>query len=358
MKVWGPIFNFIAVIALIIYAASFINICQVIERDFEQAHYDYAVRQATEAMFRKTLRAEDIDLDYKDMSYVSIDSSEALEVFDRVMCANYNMAPCKENFSAINDSIAACVIAGNDGYYVLQHSDADVISNGVASDGYAPRFSAKIPYLISANNTVYAIDTYKKTYSSMSLKDKNANPGLYTVGANWPSGINDESAKQAANVNLRDIIVNQFENNKSVSVDINKLSNFRLFFPEITTVSGVNPFDPPAIFMLLDGAGYATTSNLLSMSVSGFKVIRKTNVVVFTDTSTNRSYYCYEGQLKDEERTASSGGVAVGGKYGPFEIENYYGSIREACEAVSPVTHEHYSPYYDILARKISTEKS
>ena len=120
MKVWTPIFNVIATVLLVLIGIVFVNVCRVMERDFDQERYNYAVQQATEAMFRSTLHAEDIGLDYTDMSYVSINASDALPVFDRVICANYNMSPSQENFDAINNSIQCCVIAGFDGYYVLE----------------------------------------------------------------------------------------------------------------------------------------------------------------------------------------------------------------------------------------------
>lgn len=353
MKVWAPIFNLVTALLLILLGASYINICEVIERDFDQARYDYAVRQSTEAMFRSTLRAEDIGLDYRDMSYVSIDSSEALEIFDRVMCANYNMAPSDANFSAINDGIAACAIAGYDGYYLLESSDSDSIdNNGSARDGYALKFSTKKPYLIANDRMMYAVDTYKKTYSGMSLTEHNADPILYTTGAALPSGITEDSLQTEINKQIRSAILNEAAN--SNNVELGSLEGFRLLFPDETTVTGVNPFEVPGIFIIMDGVKYASTDTLSSMAVSGYKVVKKVNVIAFTDISTGRSYYCYEGQLRDEEKTAASGGIALGGSYGNFEIENYYGSIREACQEVSPTTGLHYAPYYDIMARKIT----
>ena len=352
MKVWAPIFNLVTAVLIILLGASYINICEVFQKDFDQARYNYAVKQSTEAMFRSTLRTEDIGLDYRDMSYVSIDSSEAIEIFDRVMCANYNMAPSTANFSAINDGIAACAIAGYDGYYILESSEYDSIKNGQAKDGFAPKFSTKIPYLISNNKMTYAIDTYKKTYSGMSLTDKTANPILYTAGAALPTGITENMLQTEINKQIRSHILDEAANSSNVS--LGSLEGFRLLFPDETTVTGVNPFVVPGIFVIMDGVKYASTDTLSAMSVSGYKVVRKVNVIAFTDTHTGRSYYCYEGQLRDEEKTASSGGIAIGGTYGTFEIENYYGSVRQACQEISPTTGLHYAPYYDLLARKIT----
>lgn len=357
MKVWTPIFNFIAAILILLLGAAYLNMCEVLEDDFDQARFNYAVQQATEAMFRRTLQAEDIDLDYQDMSYIQIDSSNALEVFDRVMCANYNMAPSEENFATINDSIAACVIAGYDGYYLLQYAEDDLIQNGTSLDGYSPRFSAKIPYCLYNGNNVYSMDTYKLTNVSMPIlySQKGNSPGINVTGGTYPAGIDASSIAEDINQQVRSAILNELENSRNAS--IGSLSEFNFLFPIETTVTGVNPFEPPAIFIVMDGAEYASTEALSSMTAAGYKVVQKLQYIAFTDTRTGRSYYCLEGQMQDNEKDAASGGVPMGGTYGRFRIENYFGSAKQAAEAVSDVTGEHYAPYYDLLIRKASKDQ-
>ena len=356
MKVWAPIFNLIAVLCIILLGATYLNIDYVLERDFDQFRYNYAVRQSTEAMFRVTLHAEDIGLDYTDMAYVTIDCADALETFDRVMCANYNMAPSEENFAAINETFVTCVIAGYDGYYILRSAEANSLPNHVAYDSNAPKFSAKLPYLLESNGNVYALDSYRKQYTWMSTTDPSDNPGLYTIGEIYPSGINKEDINTQINQSIRSQILREARNTSNVNIE--SFDSFRLFFPDVRTVTGVNPFEVPGIVVILDGAEYASTEALSSVAVSGFKVIKRNLVVGFTDTRTNRHYYCYEGQLKDIEKTMASGGV---GTSGYFEIEDYYSTIEEACREESSAATPgdpcpYYVPYYDIMARKI-TEK-
>ena len=354
MRTWTQLFNLVAALAIVILIASYINICEVMDREFNQARFDYATQQATEAMFRQTLRAEDIDLDYTDMSYIQIDSSNALEVFDRVMCANYNMAPSQANFATINDSITACVIAGYDGYYILRFSETDIYENQNPVDGYSPKFSVKIPYFVEKNNKVYGLDSYKKTHIAMSTANNSANPELYLAGATWPSGVSEETVKSNINQQVRAAILDELKNSSNAS--IGSLDEFVLLFPDETTMTGVNPFDVPAIFIILDGSDYAGTREMQGMSVGGYKVIKKRQVISFVDTRTNRAYYCYEGQMLDIEKDAASGGTAMDGAYGTFKIENYYNTAKKACEDISPTTGTHYAPYYDLLTRK-STKK-
>lgn len=352
MRAFSAIFNLIAVVIFILFLGYYINVSSTIDLEIEQLRYEYAIKQATEAMFRSTLNAEDIGLDYTTMDYVTIDASEALETFDRVMCFNYNMSPSDENFSTINESIAACVIAGFDGFYMAQMSEADTIKdNNITVDDYSLRFSVKIPYYIEANDKVYAIDTYKKTYASMSTNNVNSTPTFNYDGNSLPAGVTEDDLTNAINTQIRDRLINELENSDNVA--LKDISGLRIYFPNQTTATGVNPFSVPGIIMIMQGSEFSGTEKLLAMGVSGYKIVPKNNVVVFTDTVTNRSYYCYEDQLKDEEKTAESGGIAIGGTYGRFKIENYFDSIQEACAEVSPETGLRYVPYYDIMARKI-----
>lgn len=351
MKVWGAVFNFVATFFLILLAITYINEAKVIQRDFDQERLNYAVKQSTEAMFRKTLKAEDIDLDYTDLAYVSIDSSDAIEVFDRVMCANYDMAPSVENFGVINDSLSVCVLASFSGYYVARYSEANYYTNGDPRDGYKLRFSAKNPYIFEANNTIYAIDTYKKTYSSMNTTQPDQVPSLYTLGQMLPPGISEEAVKIGVNAQLKNAILNELSSSGNTKVA--SLEGFRLYFPDEKTVTGVNPFNVPGIFVVMQNAAYASQYKIDAFAAAGYRVVKNVNVIAFTDTTTGRAYYCYESQLLDEEKDAASGGIAVGGVAGKYRIDNYFSDIQAACEAVSP-DGQHYAPYYDIMVRKVT----
>ena len=305
-------------------------------------------------MFRSTLRTGDVDLDYVDMSYVSIDASDALEVFDRVMCANYDMSPSQENFRTINNSISACVIAGFDGYYALELYEDDIYENDHSIDGFSLRFSPKIPYFINDATTVYAIDSYKKTNSSMSLTNKEANPVLSLANPVLPAGYSESDLTQVINSQVKATVLNQLSDKRRSSI-VN-LDEITLYFPTEASVTGVNPLSVPGIFLITSGANYASTSSMSSKSVAGYKAIKRTRVIGFTDLNTGRHYYCYEGQLRDEEKDAASGGMIVtGGVGGKFHVDDFFDTIQECANKViagQPEGNNHYSPYYEIMTRK------
>ena len=119
---------------------------------------------------------------------------------------------------------------------------------------------------------------------------------------------------------------------------------------EMTRIIHVNPIEPPSILLVMRGIDFASSEKINALSVAGFKVTQRVNVVAFVDTVTNKSYYCYESQLRDEERDACCGGT------GRFHIENYYKDIKDAASDISPTTGEYYYPYYDVMTRKITKE--
>ena len=142
--------------------------------------------------------------------------------------------------------------------------------------------------------------------------------------------------------------------NNTNKVNLIDLSEFSLYFPDVeTTVSGVNPISIPGIFMMLTGSNYSYTGNMTAISVAGYKAIIRPRVIAFVDNVTNRAYYCYEGQLQDDEKDLASGGVSFGTGSGRFHVEDFFSSTALAANAISPTANERYAPYYEIMARKI-----
>ena len=105
MKVWSAIFNLIAVMMLVFMLVMYLNYTKVLKRDFDQARLNQALEYATEGMFQKTIEVEDIDTDYSDMYSVEINPSDSLDIFECIMCFNYNMSPSEENKKHIENFI-------------------------------------------------------------------------------------------------------------------------------------------------------------------------------------------------------------------------------------------------------------
>ena len=336
MKIWSALFNMIAILLILLLVSAFFNTVRVLERDFDQARLNYAVEFSTRAMFEKTLEIEDLDMDYVDISNVQINSSDALDTFTELMCINYDMSTSDENKSHIENSIASAVLASRDGYYITQLVVDDIINeNDTKVLDNILKWSPKIPYYIHKNGRVYAVNFTEKTYTS--IKDYKAgatsDPAAIMISTvpGLPSGVNDRDVLNAVNNQITDTIMNEIRisnmNRKSV--------DYKFYLPLDTTVKGVNPIDGPGVLMILQGVDYASPQKLNAMSVSGYKVVEKVNVLGIKkkDPGDNRLYYCYETQMYND--------------YEDYEVVNYFANIRDAAE-------NGYSPHYEFLARKIT----
>lgn len=346
MKTFSAVFNLFAISLLVMVCSFYYNISIVIENEFNQARYSYACRQATEAMFRSTIQAEDLGLDYTDLTYATINASSALDIFDRVMCYNYDLSVCKENFEAINESIVCCVIAGYDGYYLASYYEDDTIpDNGISRDGYTLRFSPKFPYVIESGGRYFAVDTAKHTYAEMSGTNPAKAPTLSpVVGQPLPGGITDEDLVILLNSEIRDAILE--EALASENAALKDYSQMRLYFPYKQTVTGVNPFEIPGIFVVMQGAPYANTRGQQSSAVAGYKLVTARHIILFTDTHSNRHYYAYQGQLTEDE-------------LGYFTVDDYIDHIADLSKikatdyGYASIGYDYYTPYYEIMSRKI-----
>lgn len=351
MKVWGAIFNVVAVLIIMILFVVYSNMSTVIQRDFDQVRLNYAVEYATEGMFQTTLKSEDLDIDYTDIENVKIDSSDALNVFCSMLCLSYDMALSDENFENIENSISAIALAGTDGFYIGKMSDNDAsFGDGILVDSKKLRWSVKIPYFISDENYTYAVSFGSDDWSRISCttSDSSISGVNIHVSANegLPMGISEEDVQHAVNNQVRNALLAEI-NHRNYNQEA---FDYKFYLPDTTTVNHVNPIEPPSILLVMRGIDFASSEKINALSVAGFKVTQRVNVIAFVDTVTNKSYYCYESQLRDEERDACCGGT------GRFHIENYYKDIKDAASDISPTTGEHYYPYYDVMTRKITKE--
>lgn len=346
MRVWSALFNIIALILILFIVIIFFNTTRVLERDFDQARLDYAVSFATRAMFEKTLEIGDLNADYTDISNVQLNSSNALDTFDNIMCMNYDLSTSKENKTMIENSIASVVLASSDGYYIAQLvNDYEIVGkNGVDNEVVniqTLKWSPKIPYYVTLEgyNTTYALNFIDKKYISIRHGVSNADSSTISIPQNpgYPGAID-------ANTVLKEVN-NQITNSMIYEMNVRnytkKENEYKFYLPLEQTYKGVNPIEGPSILMLVQGVEYASTQRLDAISVAGYKVAAKIAVIAFEDTARgNRKFYCYESQLPSDDISIGSSGS------GRYRIVNYYNNTTEAAKAG-------YAPNYEFLKRKI-----
>lgn len=315
MKVWSAIFNLIAVMMLVFMLVMYLNYTKVLKRDFDQARLNQALEYATEGMFQKTIEVEDIDTDYSDMYSVEINPSDSLDIFECIMCFNYNMSPSEENKKHIENFIPTAVLSTNDGYYIAQWIE-----------DYGLHWSLKYPYYIDIGDKSYTVNLHTEKWMS----GTESGQFKVSVGTGYESGITMEEAVTAANNQINLAMINEIERKN----DNGNTFNFKFFLPSETTEKGVNPITGPSVLLFMQGVDFASTERMNSIAVSGFKTVTRANVVAFIENG--RKFYCYESQM---DPNLISSGV--------YDIRDTYRTIEDAAL-------DGYSPHFDLLTKKIT----
>lgn len=337
MKIWSALFNMIAVILILFLSIAYFNTTRVLERDFDQARLNLAVEFATRAMFEKTLEIEDLGMDYTELGNVQINSSDALDIFTSLMCINYDMSTSEENKRHIENSIASAVLASSDGFYITQLVKDDTIKgDGLVGDSRVLRWSPKIPYYVHVNNKTYAINFVEQTYASVNPHKNGASNDSTSImiptTPGYPLSITDRIALQSVNNQIVDTILNEMK----ISNDNRKSVDYKFYLPVETTAKGVNPIDGPSVLVLMQGVDFASSQRLNALSVSGYKVVKKINVLGIREKATGRRYYCYETQIPFD-------------KIDDYEVEDYFSTIRDAS-----LDARGFTPHYEFLERKVT----
>ncbi len=324
MKIWAAIFNVFAVLILIVLLAIYRNVSITSEKQFNELRLKQAVEYSAEAAFWSTLETEDISIEYQDMNAVVINPYRSLEVFEELMCLNYNVPPSSENKKHIESFIPVAVLACNNGYYITSLEEIDTTpTNGVAGKEYGLKWSIKKPYTIVNGITTYAVNMSNNTWTSARQDGSNL--------------IIEDGVDLFDKDTIIRTINNQITKDMQYQIDkINankKSSEIKFYLPMTQTTSGVNPITKPSFMIFVQGVDIASTKKLDAINVSGSRTIRKKVILGFTVGANN--YYCYEGQLPEALIP---------------NIKEFYTSIEEAAA-------NGYYPYFEYLTRDIEDEE-
>lgn len=357
MKVWAAIFNLFAVLIIMLLSLAYFNTNRVLDRDFNQARLNQAVKYSTEATLANSLSIEDTDLDYTDLNNISVSPGNSLDTFETMMCFNYNLSTSDSNKEDIENSIAVAVLSTNNGYYVTQTAEVDTTpNNGVRGGEYATKWSPKIPYTTKIGSKTYAINIGSKSY--MGISDAGTVDTQVTSG--YPMGINSqEKALEIANQEITKSMIKAIDD-KNVN---NDPFNYKFFLPSETTKTGINPIKGTGILVLMQNTDFASAEKISSISVSGYKAIKKVNVVSYIENVDGilKYYYCYQGQLNPNKIKTYSGSLpaSVGDiNQGYAYVTNYFDNTRKAATGteINDNLTIHYQPDFSVLTKKIATD--
>lgn len=329
MKTWSVVFNIFAVLILIMLLVVYYNNAVVIEKEFQEIRLKAAVSYSAEAAFLSTIEVEDIGIEYINLDAVVINPGDCLDVFESMMCLNYNMSPSEENKALIEEHIPVAVLACNDGYYITTLAEIDTTpDNGVMGNEYGLRWSIKKPYTINRDDTLYAVNLRNESW--VSVRENNGNIEVKD-GITRPFGA---TSQEYRNIILREIN-SQITRDMLYQIDKTNINrkgwDYTFYLPPMQTSTGINPIQKTSLLILLQGVNFASTHRIDVVNIAGLTTVRKKVVIAFIDPETNIKYYCYEGQLPETLMNY---------------VENYYNNVEEAAMAG-------YKPHYEYLQKRI-----
>lgn len=349
MKLWTPIFNFIAIFIIILLLPGYYNFAKSLDKEFDQARLDIAVDKATKAMMIAATDVDSIDLDYINPDSIILTPGEAINFFTTVMCFSYDMEPNHHNKNIIESSVCSMILADEYGYYIAELVEDDLTpeinpddliaqgytyDHGVYSKRYgnivdkipvnestgsdfALRWSMRVPYSVSNASTT---DTFSFRYYPI-LRISN-NTGVATL-------VKDPVDPE--NTNLQNTIISnvnkQVANAIEAEIDRRNESSFdfKFYLPYETTSLGVNPIKGPSALVFLNNATYASKYKIDAVNVGGYRAQQRQYIVCFR--MNGQKFYCYSKQLPESDRGY---------------IDTYVSTMKEACD-------DGYAPYMPYL---------
>lgn len=342
MKIWTPIFNFIAIFILILLIPGYYNFAKSLDKEFDQARLDIAVDNATKAMMIAATDVDSIDLDYIDPDSIILTPGKSIDFFTTVMCFCYDMEPTHHNKNIIEASICSMVLADEFGYYIAELveddltpeiPDTDLIAKGytlknglyeklydtvkdtiainkTTGKDFTLRWSMRIPYSRTNGNTT---ETFSFGYNPI-LRINNATGSTSLLKDQVAEDDEEQRKKIIAEVNTQ--VSNAIEAEiVRRNANSNNSFDFKFYLPHETTTLGVNPIKGPSALVFLNNATYASNYSIDAVNVGGYRAQQRQYIVCFT--MGGQKFYCYAKQLPDTDR---------------HFIDTYVSTMREACD--------------------------
>lgn len=349
MKLWTPIFNFIAIFILILLLPGYYNFSKSLDKEFDQMRLDKAVDKATKAMIYAATDVDNIELDYINPDSVILTPGEAINFFTTVMCFSYDMEPNFHNQNLVEASVCSMVLADEYGYYIAELVEDDVTpeinTTELTSMGYTYKNGL---YTKKYGNVVDTIPINKTTGTDYTLRWSMRTPYSYSDGVTTDTfsfgycpilRINNSTGSVALlkdpidpeNTDLKNDVISKVnaQVTKAIEAEILRRNqgsfDFKFYLPYETTSLGVNPIKGPSALVFLNNATYASNYKLDAVNVGGYRAQQRQYIVCFT--MGGQKFYCYSKQLPESDK-----------KY----IDTYVATMQEACEAG-------YMPYMPYL---------
>lgn len=300
MKMFGGIFNMLAIVLIAFLMLSANKVTAYNEKQLEELRLRYALDYSAEGAFRVSIESGSIDTEYEDMSGINLNPGSTLETFKYLLCLNYNMSPSDENFKMLDRYIAFATLVTGDGYYMSELHEVDTLDDNIDGGEYELKWGLKRPYTIKQGNKLVSVNLFNESWKSAEEDGKGVKilSGNTYKDAILNAGISlDRSTtKRVINQQLTDSINASIKRRNEMYTSVSGGDNF-IYLPTVQTQSGVNTVDKPSFIVMLQGVDFAGSFTLDAKSVSGYTTAARKKVLAFEEQGVK--YYCYESQLPE-----------------------------------------------------------
>lgn len=317
----------------LIYAALFlvywIRIYQNDYVEFDEYVLNKQANYAADSAIEELLVASDLNQDYADGDYVTLEPKLALSDFGNSLCLDFGYIPTEKTLLKVwNDNIRAMVICVYDGiYYYYLQQDCDDGSMELVQ-------SPKVPYFYTdeSGNQMCLNLMYDKGYYGVRVSDTEYK--LHNYGLLEDVRPIDDVQKTAVNNQVSDILnwclYESYSAGKKQTLRLPALAE---------TVRGEQPVQSPTVIAVIEGNANAFSQAVTAECIGGAQLEAADHVIGFTfgtgvqivhDSGVINNlpagkYYAYSSWW-DENKSKFSGNL-------PTNNAQYFDTVFEAAKA-------------------------
>lgn len=292
---------------------------------FEKYVLERQSNYATDSAISELLVASNLNQDYADGDFITLEPTLATRDFSHTFCVNFGYIPTEDNMKRVLDeNVKTMVICVYDGIYAFYPMDTE-------THGYELSQSPKIPYF-------YTSDSGQQFALTLGL-DKGY--WDYMSGSNYklnkydtiPADIRPSKDRQLTAINNQVADVVNWALYESYDAG---RSEKQISLPAIAnTVKGEQPVDRPTIISVVEGREHSFASAATAETIGGSALedtdhligLKLTNAVIGGERLTGK-FYAYESWWKKHPQIVlqyAAGGTLDDGKY----FDSVYDAAKE-----------------------------
>lgn len=333
MKRWFGVLNIIVTVYLMFFIVMFVRLQKNVTTDYDTERLNMSMESAAEAAFIVATASGDLGIDYTDLTSLTLSPAYCLDIFEELICLNYDMSICPENLAYVESCIPAAVLACNDGFYITEPRSKGADDDALAATGeIGLGWSIKRPYLVEYDSagslTSFAVEINTEKWSKAQFAGGSFDITYGTLYSE--AGAQGYLTKDLVTRRINSVITDAFASAVRQTAELRGSKPYNIYIPPVTTSHGINNVAGPSFLIVMQDADFTGDAKVEEAVLSGLRTAKKTYIIGFMDDDGVKRY-CYEGQLPDSMMERA---------------DAFFYSLEDAAKAG-------YRPAYEYLSRKV-----